>query len=222
MTRAKLATQDSNWLFKNYPDQDLSATNFYDGSSTALMTSTVYRFSLIWGVHKHLPLAEESRKALSAAATSSALRARQAPSSSVSRSESRSGSSSETRSRAETSFTQSSSIPQPDPSSANNSTVSQTRTSTSIAPSPTPSDPAGPLEHFSANGWLTPVVNPHSYGKEGAESPEGQAFVLEMQAAWRDWVAAGSPGANGSMRNAGVGWAWALVLIAGAVLQWSV
>lgn len=27
-------------------------------------------------------------------------------------------------------------------------------------------------------------------------SPEGQAFVLEMQAAYRDWVGAGSPGKN--------------------------
>ena len=32
-------------------------------------------------------------------------------------------------------------------------------------------------------------------GARGARSPEGQAFVVEMQAAWRDWVASGSPGA---------------------------
>lgn len=56
-----------------------------------------------------------------------------------------------------------------------------------------------------------PVVNPHNFGAQlqlpasannlGANdglsmSPEGQAFVLEMQAAYRDWVGAGSPGQN--------------------------
>lgn len=50
--------------------------------------------------------------------------------------------------------------------------------------------------HFTADGWLLPVVNPLSYGQEGSESPEAQAFVIEMHAAWKDWVAAGSKGAN--------------------------
>ncbi|KAK7050887.1 hypothetical protein VNI00_004999 [Paramarasmius palmivorus] len=54
----------------------------------------------------------------------------------------------------------------------------------------------GSLQHFTQDGWLTPVVNPHSFGKEGADSPEGQAFVLEMDAAWKAWVADGSKGAN--------------------------
>lgn len=45
--------------------------------------------------------------------------------------------------------------------------------------------------------WLTPVVNPDTFGDEGAESPEGQAFVVELAAAWRDWTAAGEPGATG-------------------------
>ena len=39
---------------------------------------------------------------------------------------------------------------------------------------------------------LTPVVNPLSYSNEGTYSPEGQAFMLLMEAAWRDWVLAGS------------------------------
>ena len=30
------------------------------------------------------------------------------------------------------------------------------------------------------------------YSNEGTYSPEGQAFVLLMEAAWRDWVLAGS------------------------------
>jgi hypothetical protein len=56
--------------------------------------------------------------------------------------------------------------------------------------------------HFTSDGWLTPVVNPESYGAQGSESPEGQAFVLEMQAAWQDWEANGAKGAN-SAREAG-------------------
>lgn len=53
-----------------------------------------------------------------------------------------------------------------------------------------------------ANGWLTPVVNPEDWSSSGAQSPEGQAFVVEMQAAWQDWVAKGSPGANAAQRLA--------------------
>ncbi|CAA7263839.1 unnamed protein product [Cyclocybe aegerita] len=51
-------------------------------------------------------------------------------------------------------------------------------------------------EHFTSDGWLRPVVNPHSYGQEGSESAEGQAFVVQMHAAWREWVQDGSKGAN--------------------------
>ncbi|KAF5378135.1 hypothetical protein D9615_007521 [Tricholomella constricta] len=75
------------------------------------------------------------------------------------------------------------------------------------------------LAHFDAEGWLTPVVNPHSYGRLGAQSAEAQAFVVEMQAAWRDWVADGSKGANGAagrvgvVSGVGVGVGWALVAV---------
>lgn len=104
------------------------------------MTSTVYRLSLLRSVHVHLPLAEKSRKALTAPANAS--------------------------------------------SSSNSS-----------------------LAHFTADGWLTPVVNPLNFVAQGTESPEGEAFVLEMQAAWRDWVADGSKGANGGRSlKRGLGW----------------
>ncbi|KAG1824531.1 Six-hairpin glycosidase-like protein [Suillus subaureus] len=52
------------------------------------------------------------------------------------------------------------------------------------------------LLHFTPEGWLTPVVNPYSYDEQGSDSPEGQAFILELQAAWRDWIADGAQGAN--------------------------
>jgi hypothetical protein len=61
------------------------------------------------------------------------------------------------------------------------------------------------LAHFTSDGWLTPVVNPHSYGVEGSQSPEGQAFVVQLHAAHRDWVAAGSPGENGALSSVHVG-----------------
>ncbi|KAI0660119.1 Six-hairpin glycosidase-like protein [Cubamyces menziesii] len=69
--------------------------------------------------------------------------------------------------------------------------------------------PSGPaLVHFTSDMWLTPVVNPNQFGIEGTQSPEGQAFIVEMHAAWRDWAALGSPGANAAVgRAAGVHWA---------------
>jgi len=50
--------------------------------------------------------------------------------------------------------------------------------------------------HITPDGWLTPVVNPDSYTREGSMSPEGQAFVLQLHSAWRDWVADGSKGVS--------------------------
>ncbi len=46
--------------------------------------------------------------------------------------------------------------------------------------------------HFTTDGWLSPVVDPLTVGSEGPQSPEGQAFVLMLHAAWRDWNAAGN------------------------------
>ena len=52
------------------------------------------------------------------------------------------------------------------------------------------------MRHFTRDGWLTPVVDPYSVARQGQASPEGQAFILLMQAAWRDWVDNGAQGAN--------------------------
>lgn len=65
--------------------------------------------------------------------------------------------------------------------------------------------------------WLTPVVNPNQFGIEGEKSPEAQAFVVEMYAAWRDWTAVGSPGANAAGRVHGAG-AMSLWVCVGVVL----
>ncbi|KAF9255369.1 glycoside hydrolase family 105 protein [Marasmius fiardii PR-910] len=132
---------DSTNLFTNYAD---TPSSFHDASSTALLASTVYRLSLLRGVHRYLPKAEDSRKTL---------------------------------------YTSSN----------------------------------GQLQHFTGDGWLIPVVNPHSFGEEGSQSPEGQAFVLEMDAAWKDWVEDGSKGANSARGGGPSVMKWATVVV-GVVL----
>ncbi|KAL5522252.1 hypothetical protein ACEPAF_2109 [Sanghuangporus sanghuang] len=59
------------------------------------------------------------------------------------------------------------------------------------------------MTHFDAQGWLTPVVNPHSFSQEGEKSAEAQAFVVMMYAAWRDWEQEGAVGANAARRARG-------------------
>ncbi|KAF9231375.1 hypothetical protein BU15DRAFT_90927 [Melanogaster broomeanus] len=136
-------------------------TTFLDASSTALLASTVYRLSLLSGVHTYIPFAEVSRKSLSASAKGSNSISASAP-----------------------------------------STTSSLSTSSPTSPS-SPGTPG--LLHFSSDGWLTPVVDPYSYPDPGQDSPEGQAFVLSMQAAWKDWVSDGSLGANSSPRGMKLG-----------------
>lgn len=163
---------DSSGLFHNYAD---NSSTFTDASSTALLASTVYRLSLVWGVHKHIPIAELCRKALSAPAGSAV-----------------------------------------DISSTGTATVSvpsSATTSTASAPSASSTATGTPgLLHFTSDGWLTPVVDPYNYAYQGQQSPESEAFVIAMQAAWRDWVADGAPGANGAVSPLGrVGWAWIVI-----------
>ncbi|KAF8152554.1 Six-hairpin glycosidase-like protein [Crassisporium funariophilum] len=76
------------------------------------------------------------------------------------------------------------------------------------------------FEHLTPQGWLTPVVDPHAFGQKGQESPEGQAFVVEMHAAWRDWVLDGSRGANGarSGRLSARGWILAVTVMGGLLV----
>ena len=67
------------------------------------------------------------------------------------------------------------------------------------------------------------MVNPESYEEQGQNSPESEAFMVEMQSAWRDWVKAGSKGAACSIRSGPeVLWVWAgvnmLVLVGTLVI----
>jgi len=86
-----------------------------------------------------------------------------------------------------------------------------TGTSTSSSPSASASAAFVNTPHFTSDGWLTPVVDPLNIGLEGTQSPEGEAFVLMLDAAWRDWSAAGSPGASSAAPPRptaawGIGW----------------
>ena len=174
--------QQTTGLFKNYADDSAS---FDEASGTALLASTVYRLALLAGVHTHLPLAEQCRAALSAPANSTS-----SPSSASSSSASSSSSPPASVSAS------------PSPSS-HNSTSTSTPTSTApISSATAPASSSSSLVHFTADGWLQPVVNPYNVGAQGEHSPEGQAFVVEMYAAWRDWTALGSPGKNGAMGQA--------------------
>ncbi|TEB31030.1 hypothetical protein FA13DRAFT_1732979 [Coprinellus micaceus] len=57
----------------------------------------------------------------------------------------------------------------------------------------------GGYVHVTSNGTVTPTVNPYGWGDTQPwtrGSPEGQAFVVLMYAAWRDCVSAGVCGAD--------------------------
>ncbi|CAE6451774.1 unnamed protein product [Rhizoctonia solani] len=77
---------------------------------------------------------------------------------------------------------------------------------------------SNPNARITPDGWLTPVVNPHSFGEEGAESAEAQAFVLQLHAAWAEWVEDGRKGANAAGRTCGsVGWLVGLGVLVGVL-----
>ncbi|KZT00103.1 uncharacterized protein LAESUDRAFT_804225 [Laetiporus sulphureus 93-53] len=77
-------------------------------------------------------------------------------------------------------------------SSSSSSSATSTETSSHAVSMPNAYVGAGQL-HFSPEMWLAPVVDPYDWSVQGGSSPEGQAFVVKVYAAWRDWVDAGAP-----------------------------
>ncbi|KAI5822927.1 hypothetical protein K523DRAFT_287417 [Schizophyllum commune Tattone D] len=61
----------------------------------------------------------------------------------------------------------------------------------------------GGYVHFSPEGVLRPVVNPHDYSKQGDASAEGQAFVMMLDAAYGEWRAKGGVNLNSAGGGAG-------------------
>jgi hypothetical protein len=56
---------------------------------------------------------------------------------------------------------------------------------------------------INSTGHLTQVTDPYSFSVQGDYSPEGQSFVVMAYAAYQDWEAQGSEGANGETLEAG-------------------
>ncbi|KAJ7109388.1 Six-hairpin glycosidase-like protein [Mycena epipterygia] len=196
---AMFAHIDSTNIFTNYADISINTTGmFYDTASTSLLASTVYRASLLVNDHSHLPNAEKCRQALFASGSSGT-------SSSSSSAPPQSKSSSAASSKPSSSASHSSGF-----SSASSASASSASATSPAASASATTAPLTNLLHFTDDGWLTPVVNPHQFGVEGQDSPEGEAFVLELQAAYSEWVAGGSVGANAAGRTvpSKVGWVW--------------
>jgi hypothetical protein len=55
--------------------------------------------------------------------------------------------------------------------------------------------------HIDGDGWLSPVVDPHNFPVQGSHSPEGQAFVVSMIAAYKAWNGMGQPGSNAAGKS---------------------
>lgn len=54
---------------------------------------------------------------------------------------------------------------------------------------------------IASDGTLQNVVNPGSWNTQASQSPEGQAFVLLLQAAWRDYNSWKDSGSAASLNN---------------------
>lgn len=186
----------ANGLFKNYADENFNS-NFDDAASSALLAATVYRLALLTGNEKFVQKAELTRAALFAANGTSATPSGSSVVTSSSTLSTPLTSSTSTKSAPSSVVTSSSAL----------STLLTSSTSIKLAPSSaaTALNAFANTPHFTVDGWLAPVVNPHNIGVEGAQSPEGQAFTLMLQSAWRDWSAAGSPGANVALPGVRVG-----------------
>lgn len=75
--------------------------------------------------------------------------------------------------------------------------------------------------HITGDGWLTPVVNPHNFPEQGSNSPEGQAFVVSMQAGYRAWNGAGQPGNSAGRAISGISTGMTvLALLLSLTLTW--
>jgi len=84
--------------------------------------------------------------------------------------------------------------------------------------------------HIDDQGWLLPVVDPLDFASLGNKSPEGESFVLLLNAAYQDWVKSGSKGERGAASgrwrirtrddSGGVGmWMW--LIVSGVVGIWT-
>ncbi|KIM24693.1 hypothetical protein M408DRAFT_26810 [Serendipita vermifera MAFF 305830] len=78
-------------------------------------------------------------------------------------------------------------------------------------------DAGDPGSHI-VDGWLSPVVDPHNFPVQGSQSPEGQAFVVSMIAAYKAWNEIGQPGVNAASRTVGGG--LTILALCTAIISW--
>lgn len=223
----KLQDKDSA-LFHNYANETESTDtghSFLESSSTALLASTVYRLALLQNIHTYVPDAERARKALSANSQDGSKSF--PPFSSWGTGDGVGPATSFTETHSSSTSSASATASGSGASSNSSSTTSSSSSSTSTSPTasgtssysvPTPSAGVGSgMTHFSPEMWLTPVVDPYNWAAQGGSSPEGQAFVVELYAAYQDWTAKGSPGINGALRP-GIGVRWSAAVAAAVAL----
>ncbi len=84
-------------------------------------------------------------------------------------------------------------------------------------------------------GYLNQVVDPNDFSSQGAQSPEGQSFVVLAYAAYNEWDAMGRPGESGSSKSplgknseagravvCGIGGVVAVLAGVGVVVGWTI
>ncbi|CAE6433452.1 unnamed protein product [Rhizoctonia solani] len=155
-------------LFYNYANDSKS---FLDAAGTALMVASTYRAAVMFNNTKHLDIAEKVYKIIEGTEANS------------------------------TSST--SSTAEPTGVTRKHRAVRQVHhrvqlsqvkhTNEGHEPLALVNAPSGQLisrapTHITSVGWLTPVVDPHSFSKLGEHSAEGQAFVIMMYTSRNDYL----------------------------------
>ncbi|KAJ1305655.1 hypothetical protein OPQ81_000651 [Rhizoctonia solani] len=177
---------DSMWplltdegLFYNYAN---NSKTFLDGASTALMAASTYRAAVLFNNTKWIDEAEKVYDVIGGGGTNST-------------------------------STSTSASTEPTPTAKKHRMIREVhhRVQLSHLQHGTTDNP--PLKHTSGRittratkhltteGWLTPVVDPHSFKVVGQHSAEGQAFVIMMYASRNDYLASRKLKLGGGVAN---------------------
>ncbi|CAE6455541.1 unnamed protein product [Rhizoctonia solani] len=175
-----LLTEES--LFYNYAD---NSKTFLDGASTALLAACTYRAAVMFDNTKYLEQAEKVYGVIGGTEANSTTYSASTPEPA-------------NRHRAARQVRHRVQLSQLERGSASvhlgNTPLARSQRETRAN------------KHITTEGWLTPVVDPHSFHKEGRQSAEGQAFVLMMYAARNDYLAAQKRKLGGAANVVGLGY----------------
>ncbi|KAF8751202.1 Glycoside hydrolase family 105 protein [Rhizoctonia solani] len=160
-------------LFYNYANDPKT---FLDAAGTALMVASTYRAATMFNNTKHLDIAEKVYKVIGGTDSDS------------------------------TSSSSISSIPEPTGETKKHRSIRQVHHRVQLSQLKHTNENHGPIAranahhrsethvsprasvHLTSDGWLNPVVDPHSFKKLGEHSAEGQAFVIMMYASRNDYL----------------------------------